>query len=100
MAKDILKSCGTHSAKLLKYVWPFFNIMHDRINLLRRQPHKMVKHTQTISRQQPTNFNCLNVLDHFVGLALKGLKTKNTYIYLGLTNDIKEEKHQYKQNIT
>ena len=32
----------------------------------------MVKHTQTILRQQPTN--CLSVFDHFVGLALKGLK--------------------------
>ena len=32
----------------------------------------MVKHTQTIRRQQPTN--CLSVFDHFVNLALKGLK--------------------------
>ena len=32
---------------------------------------KMVKHTQTIRRQQPTN--CLSVFDQFVGLALKGL---------------------------
>ena len=32
----------------------------------------MVKHTRTI-RQQPTN--CWNVFDHFVGLALKGLKS-------------------------
>ena len=32
---------------------------------------KMVKHTQTICRQQPTY--CLNVFDHFVGLTLKGL---------------------------
>ena len=31
----------------------------------------MVKYTQTIHRQHPTN--CLSVLDHFVGLALKGL---------------------------
>ena len=31
----------------------------------------MVKHTQTIRRQQPTN--CLSVFDHFVVLALKGL---------------------------
>ena len=33
--------------------------------------HKMVKHTQSIRRQQPKN--CLSVSDHFVGLALKGL---------------------------
>ena len=32
----------------------------------------MVKHTQTIHRQKPTS--CLSVFDHFVGLALKGLK--------------------------
>ena len=32
----------------------------------------MVKHFQTICRQQPTN--CLSVFDHFARLALKGLK--------------------------
>ena len=32
----------------------------------------MVKHTKTIRWQKPTN--CLSVFDHFVGLALKGLK--------------------------
>ena len=31
----------------------------------------MVRHTQTMRRQQPTN--CLSVFDHFVGLALKRL---------------------------
>ena len=31
----------------------------------------MVKYTQTIRRQKPTN--CLSAFDHFVGLALKGL---------------------------
>ena len=34
----------------------------------------MVKHTQTIRRQQPTNW--LRVFDHFVKLALKGLKLR------------------------
>ena len=33
--------------------------------------HKMVKNTQTIYQQQPTN--CLSVFDYFVGLVLKGL---------------------------
>ena len=32
----------------------------------------IVKQTQTICWEQPTN--CLSVFDHFVGLALKGLK--------------------------
>ena len=40
--------------------------------ILKRQSHKMVKPTQTNLRQQPTN--CLSVFDHFVELALKGLK--------------------------
>ena len=31
-----------------------------------RQPHKMVKHTQTIRRQIPDEF--LSELDHFVGV--------------------------------
>ena len=31
----------------------------------------MVKHTQTIRRQQPMNY--LSVFDHFVWVALKGL---------------------------
>ena len=38
----------------------------------KRQPHKMVKHTKTIRRQQPTT-NCFSVLDLFVGLLLKWL---------------------------
>ena len=37
----------------------------------KRQPHKMVKHTQTIRWQEPAN--CLSVFDYFVGLALKDL---------------------------
>ena len=32
----------------------------------------MVRHTQTILRQKPSNG--MSVLDHFVGLALKGLR--------------------------
>ena len=32
----------------------------------------MVKTTQTVHRQEPTNY--LRVFDHFVGLALKGLR--------------------------
>ena len=39
----------------------------------KRQFHKMVKHTQTIRRQIVDElFECV---DHFVGLALKGLRT-------------------------
>ena len=42
------------------------------VNPLSANPHKMIKHTQTIRCQQLSN--CLSVFDHFVGLALKGLR--------------------------
>ena len=56
----------------------------SQIQPFKHKPHKIVKHTQTIRRLLPTN--CLSVLDHFVGLALKGLKeqlfaTKEPLIY-------------------
>ena len=30
--KILLKSCGVKTARILKYVWPFYNIMHERVN--------------------------------------------------------------------
>ena len=45
---------------------------HDHFGLT--QSHKMVKHTQTIGRQIADEL--LNVFEHFVKLALKGLITK------------------------
>ena len=38
---------------------------------IKRQAHKMVKHTQTIRWLKSTNY--LSVFEHFVGLTLKGL---------------------------
>ena len=32
MAKHTLKCCGIYTARFLKYVWPFFNILNERIN--------------------------------------------------------------------
>ena len=51
------------------------------INPLSLNVTKMVKHTRTIHLLLPTN--CLSVFDHFVGLALKGLRKillNETYI--------------------
>ena len=31
MAKHTLKSCGVNTARFLKYVWPFYNIMNERV---------------------------------------------------------------------
>ena len=28
----LLTLCGVHTARFLKYVWPFYNIMHERAN--------------------------------------------------------------------
>ena len=44
----------------------------------------MVKHSQTIRRQKPTNCLSLSVFDYFWGLALEGLivlKTKHLISY-------------------
>ena len=48
-----------------------------KFNSLSANSTKMVKHTQTIPWQQPTN--CLSVIDHFVGLVLKELIVQETY---------------------
>ena len=57
------------------------NIATGFIQPFKRQPHKMVEHTQTIRRQFVDE--CLSVFDHFVGLTLKGLScidlTKSSY---------------------
>ena len=31
MAKRTIKSYSVHTARFLKYFWPFFNIMHEKI---------------------------------------------------------------------
>ena len=49
-------------------------IIHYISFFFSRQPHKMVRHTQKIRRQQSTN--CLSLTDHFMGLAHKGLKDR------------------------
>ena len=51
----------------------FFALDTIKLPLAKRQPHKMVKHTQPVRWLLPTN--CLSVFDHFMGLALKGLST-------------------------
>ena len=49
------------------------------------QPHKMVKHTETICRLLPTN--CLTVFDHFVGLGPKGLNSRKKKLMTIIFND-------------
>ena len=58
---------------------------------IKRQSHKMVKHTQTIRRKKPTN--CLSVFDHFVGLVLKGLRCsdKAWWVNIAVTDFITSE---------
>ena len=55
-----------NAKKMLLFTQPF-----------KYQPHKMVKHVQTISRQQ--SMNCLSVFDYFVGLTLKELLRKGLF---------------------
>ena len=42
-----------------------------KLEPFKRQPQKMIKHTQTIHGLLSTN--CLSVFDHYKGMALKGL---------------------------
>ena len=56
------------SSRLYPYELSF---SFNRENQCKSQPHKMVKHTQTICRLLPTIY--LSVFDHLVVLALKGL---------------------------
>ena len=44
----------------------------------------MVKHIQTIGRKKPTNYS--SVFDHFVGLALNGLRGQFSINLLQLNN--------------
>ena len=46
----------------------------------------MVKHIQTIRRQQPTN--CLSMFGHFVGLSLKGLINFPLFKLLKMSLDV------------
>ena len=46
----------------------------------------MVKHTQTIHRQKPTN--CLRVFDHFLKLALKGLRNRLSEVTLLIIDEL------------
>ena len=53
----------------------FRKLCVEFVNLtFKRQPLKMVKHSQTIRRLLPTNY--LSVFDHFVGFVLIRLKLK------------------------
>ena len=58
-----------------------FTWLSSLYNPFKRQSNKIVKHTQIIRRLLP---NCLSLFDHFVGLALKGLRdTWNSMIASG-----------------
>ena len=74
MATVYKKKCSIFSLLMIK-VNSMFRYLEEEMILscspLKRQSHKMVKHTQAIRWQQPTK--CLSVFDHFVKLALKGL---------------------------
>ena len=50
----------THTRVITAWILKYY------LQPFKHQPHKIVKHTQTICRQQPTN--CLNVFYHYVNL--------------------------------
>ena len=65
----ITKGCSTYTVESISF--SLNGYIHEvNVLIFKRQPHKMVN---TLKQFEPTN--CLSVFDHFVGLALKGLKT-------------------------
>ena len=55
-----------------EFTHPHLDLPHTcQFNLLNTNPKNLIKHTQTIRRQQLTN--CVSVFDHFLRLVLKGL---------------------------
>ena len=59
------QSIDVHSKSIIWFLYEG----NTGIYWVKHQPHKMVKHIQTIRRQQPTNF--LSVFDYFVGMVPK-----------------------------
>ena len=57
---------------------PFLHMCEREALPFNRQPLKLVKHTQRIDLQQPSNY--FSVFDQFVGLELKGLKAIQTLL--------------------
>ena len=52
----------------------------------------MVKRTQAICQQEPTN--CLSMFDHFVGLALKGLSSVSIIDFMALVQSLRNTRFE------
>ena len=67
---------------LIENIWLVLGLAQTNCKHFKRQPHRVVKHTQTISRQ----FLCLRFvwvcMTFFVGLVLKGLRMSITTFLL------------------
>ena len=65
MAKHTLKSCGVNTARFLKYVWPFYNIMHERVKYLILNYLKILslyalnRTSRLLSPEQHVNNQCI-----------------------------------------
>ena len=73
---------GKHMLKILQFFnmcSAILNTNHYRVNSLSVSPTKL-SNTQTTCQQQPINY--LSVFDHFVGLALKGLRRTPLWMLL------------------
>ena len=64
------KCFAANAAILLKCVLPFLDVMYESVDSLSANPTKWLNRLKQFARNLQAN--CLNVFDHFVGLALKG----------------------------
>ena len=79
-SRFISHTCTFFQFPYLILPWRSFWNMNANCEPFKCQLHKIVKHTQTIRHQNPTNY--LSVFDHFVGLVFKGLMrhVPNTFL--------------------
>ena len=43
------KYCGVHNASFFKYVWPFFDIIHERVKIIQATAHS-ISNVETCDR--------------------------------------------------
>ena len=66
MAKHTLKSCFVNNARFSKYVWPFYNIMHESINGL--FPSKFTPLVNSSTAPNSPRYIQPSGLSHFVSM--------------------------------
>ena len=82
--KILLKYCGVHTARFLKYVWPFYNIMHKRVNYKSYPPGTRWKLIKRFIYLFTTSFHVQKKLR-------KSNEIRQRYKFVGAATELKEK---------